>query len=767
MSVTGNAGEAKRSRRLGALSFLQRREERHGKALAEEPDANGRGARAPVLRLYIALVVLVVLLLAGMMLALRTGNQLLSRDARLFDSVTELQLELALAHLWFEEVLAGDRRESIDTVWRHLEAARGHARVLREIESTTEKGFLHLEAPLQRERIEQIEGKLEDIAALAQERWKTRRTSGLGTRSDQQHDELLEELLGLCEEVKAGVQELMAEKKATVDGLRVGLFGGAVLLLGLLGLVFRHHSTERKRKEDELRQSQHRFRSVFASSGDGIHTYDTNSRVTLWNPAMERISGVASEEIIGRSLFEAFPFLETIAEADAIRGSVEGKTAALSEMPYEQPETGRKGWFESTHFPLRDAEGRILGGLGIIRDITERKRAEEEHRRLSEQLQQAQKMEAVGQLAGGVAHDFNNLLTAILGSVEILLLQAERSPEAIPQEARADLREIEHAARRAAELTQQLLAFSRKQITRPEVLDPRRLLAETEEMLHRVIREDTEVDMVIRDGTRHIRADRSQLVQVLINLVVNASDAMPHGGRMTIECADVELDDAHVAAHPGARPGPHVMLAVADEGIGMSSATMEHIFEPFFTTKPVGQGTGMGLATVYGIVSGGGAHLSVESEPGSGSTFRVYFPAVEEELQEPSTSVAGDRSGGSEVILVCEDEEGVRRVASRALRAAGYTVLEAKNGRSALELVAEHDGEIHMLVTDVVMPEMNGRELAEAISSHHPGIRTLFVSGHAKEVLDQRDVESDGTDFLAKPFSPTVLLQRVRELFDG
>jgi len=744
MSITGNAAVA---------------------TIAEEQNANTASARAPVLRVYLALIGLVILSLAGTY-TLDAGNQLVSRDARLLGAVTELRLELALAHLWFEEILAGDRHQSIDGVWQHLEAARGRAHFLLGGESTMLDRLLRFESPVQRERVEQIEGKLRDLTVLTQKRWEAGQTSGIGTQVDKQHDELLKEGLRLCDEVEGEVRELVTARNTVVNRLQLGLIGGMVLLFGFLALVFRRYSVEQRRREQALRQSEDRFRSVFASSGDGIHAYDADSRVTLWNPAMERISGVPSDEIVGRSLFEAFPFLEQIAEADAIRETIQGKTAALSEMPYDMPEIDRKGWFESTHFPLRDAQGQVVGGLGMIRDITERKRAEEEHRRLSEQLQQAQKLEAIGQLAGGVAHDFNNLLTAILGSVEILLLEPEDDSGAISAEGRVDLQQIEHAARRAAALTQQLLAFSRKQVTRPEVLDPRRLLSETREMLQRTIREDIDIDLAVTDGASHIEADASQLVQVLINLVVNASDAMPRGGRVIIECADVELDDAHVAAHPGARPGPHVMLAVTDQGIGMSPDTKEHIFEPFFTTKPVGQGTGMGLATVYGIVSKAGAHVSVESEPGRGSSFRVYFPAVDQEIPEIDPSPTDDRPGGSEVVLVCEDEDVVRRVASRVLRDAGYEVLEAESGRRALELAAEHDGEIHMLLTDVIMPEMNGRELAEAFAPQYPGIRTLFVSGHAREVLDQQDVESGGTDFLAKPFSATVLLRRVREVLD-
>jgi CheY-like chemotaxis protein len=292
------------------------------------------------------------------------------------------------------------------------------------------------------------------------------------------------------------------------------------------------------------------------------------------------------------------------------------------------------------------------------------------------------------------------------------------------------------------------------------------VIRDAEEMLRRLLREDIAFQVSVAPDTRSIRADAGHLEQLLVNLVLNAQDAMPGGGTLRVSCANADLDRAHTNLHTGAQPGPHVMLSVSDTGVGMSEETTEHIFEPFFTTKPMGKGTGLGLATVYGILRQTGAHISVESELGKGSTFTVYFPAVEAAPSRAEAIPSTDTAGGDEVILVCEDEELVRELASHVLRAAGYTVLEAENGRHALEVAADHRGPIHLLVSDVVMPELDGRKLSQEMIRTHPGLRVMFVSGYTNAVLDSEVSIGEGTDFLQKPFTPAVLLQRIRKLLD-
>jgi signal transduction histidine kinase len=416
---------------------------------------------------------------------------------------------------------------------------------------------------------------------------------------------------------------------------------------------------------------------------------------------------------------------------------------------------------------VRDADGNPVDVIGSWIDVTERKRIEEERRGLEADLRQAQKMEAVGQLAAGVAHDFNNILTVILGNAELLLPMLRPGlDEGAANAAKSGLEQVRSAGQRAAALTRRLLAFGRKEMTKTEVLDPEPVIRDAEELLRRLLRENVLFEVNVAPDTRCIRADVGHIEQLIVNLVLNAHDAMPDGGKLSVRCANADLDEAHAAVQIGAQPGPHVMLAVSDTGIGMSEETTEHIFEPFFTTKPMGKGTGLGLATVYGILRQTGAHISVESELERGSTFRVYFPAVEDEPAKAEAAAPTEGSAGDEVILVCEDEESVRRLACLALRTAGYTVLEAEHGRHALEVAAGHRGPIHLLVSDVIMPELDGRKLSQEMTRIHLGLRVMFVSGYTDNVLDSEVSRGKGTDFLQKPFTPAALLQRVRKLLD-
>ncbi|MCK4659781.1 MAG: response regulator [Phycisphaerae bacterium] len=400
----------------------------------------------------------------------------------------------------------------------------------------------------------------------------------------------------------------------------------------------------------------------------------------------------------------------------------------------------------------------------LTREIEERKRAEQERRTLEAQLRHAQKMEAVGQLAGGVAHDFNNILTTILGNAELTIraLEAEFNSDNLE-----GLRQIEQSVQLASVLTRQLLAFSRRQVSHPEVLDFNRALAEMEKLLLRLLTEDIHLTMHLPPTQLCIRADAGQIEQVVMNLVVNARDAMPDGGELTLETTSVMLDEAYLAAHAEAKPGAHVMLAVSDTGIGMTKDTLERIFEPFFTTKTAGRGTGLGLATVYGIVKQAGGHIVVYSEPQRGTTFKIYLPAVMAAPEQPGTMHdTSQMPTGTETILVCEDDELVRNLVVRILQGSGYTVLAAENGEQALKLAAEHRSPLHLLITDVIMPDMNGRKLADMLVAIMPKLRTLFVSGYTSNVIARHGVLDEGVEFLAKPFSQRDLLQRVREVLE-
>jgi signal transduction histidine kinase/CheY-like chemotaxis protein len=394
--------------------------------------------------------------------------------------------------------------------------------------------------------------------------------------------------------------------------------------------------------------------------------------------------------------------------------------------------------------------------------LLESRRAYDELAETQGQLEQAQKMDAVGRLAGGVAHDFNNLLTVILGRTDILLHPLK--PED-PMRRGTEL--IQRTAGRAADLTRQLLAFSRKQVLEPVVLDLSAVTTDMKDMLGRLIGEDVALLTTPTPGLGRVKADRGQIEQVIMNLAVNARDAMPQGGRLIVETADIDLDDEYVRRHVGARPGPHVMLAVSDTGTGIPHEIQPQIFEPFFTTKEQGKGTGLGLATVYGIVKQSGGYIEVDSEPGQGTTFRVYLPRLDAERAPVDRSARpAAAAGGTETILLVEDEEGVRELARDILRASGYTVLEARNGPEALLLCERHQGPLDMLLTDVVMPRMSGRELAERLAPLRPDLSVLYMSGYTDDAVIRHGVLGAGTAFLQKPFTPAILAQRVRETLD-
>jgi two-component system, cell cycle sensor histidine kinase and response regulator CckA len=405
--------------------------------------------------------------------------------------------------------------------------------------------------------------------------------------------------------------------------------------------------------------------------------------------------------------------------------------------------------------PIRDRKGKVVAGLVIFDDVTERKR-------LEQQLRQSQRMEAVGRLAGGIAHDFNNLLTVIVGQSEVML---EGFGPNDPL--REPVQQIDASAQRAAELTKQLLAFSRKQVRQPKVLDLSAIVADLGKMLRRLIGEDVELITRLNSSLGRVKADPGQIEQIILNLAINARDAMPSGGRLTIETNNASLDDQYANQHTDVRPGPYVMLAVSDTGIGMDKETQSRIFEPFFTTKEQGKGTGLGLATVYGIVKQSEGHIWVYSEPGRGTTFKVYLPRVEAPAEiRPRSLDRSDTAIGSETVLVVEDDDAVRRLVRQVMSSAGYTVMECKDADQALSMSSSYSGTIHLMITDVIMPGASGRELAQKITALRTGIRVLFMSGYTDNAIVHHGVLDEDVAFIEKPFTPAKLLRKAREVLD-
>jgi two-component system, cell cycle sensor histidine kinase and response regulator CckA len=481
--------------------------------------------------------------------------------------------------------------------------------------------------------------------------------------------------------------------------------------------------------------------------------FDAEPRVIDWNPAAERIFGYAKREALGISPSDFFP-PSFRREADEILRRIRGGDMSVHSVNENVTKDGRTITCEWLNTPLFEEDGRFAGILCLTQDVTERLA-------LEEQFRQAQKMEAFGQLAGGVAHDFNNLLTVISGYSELLL---EILPPADPN--REMIQEILNAGVRAALLTRQLLAFSRKQLVQLQVLDLNALVASTEKMLGRLIGEDMNLTTVLAPGLDRVKVDPGQVEQVIMNLVVNARDAMPEGGKIMIETANVDLDESYAHSHVGVKPGRYVLLAVSDAGCGMSEEVKARIFEPFFTTKEVGKGTGLGLATVFGIVKQSGGQVSVHSEVGRGTAFKIYLPSVADVIPATQAESAPVLTG-AETILLVEDEKAVRAMAGLALQTNGYMLVVAADGEEAIRLCEQHPGPIHLLVTDVVMPRMGGRQLAERLTVLHPETRVLFLSGYTDDAVVRHGVLQSQVQFLQKPFTVDALTRKVRAVLDG
>ena len=512
--------------------------------------------------------------------------------------------------------------------------------------------------------------------------------------------------------------------------------------------------TEREKAEEALRNSEERYRRLFERNLAGVFRSTVAGRILECNQAFARIFGYDSpEELRGVGASDLYM------EASERERFLERLRAERTIVGYEERFRRRDG---SVAWTLENATllGDVAGEEGVLEgtmiDITERKN-------LEEQFRQAQKMEAVGRLAGGVAHDFNNILTAILGYGD--LLRASLSGDSPLQE---DVEEIRKAAERAATLTRQLLAFSRRQVLTMEVLDLNHLVRDLEKMLRRVIGEDVRIVTLFDRSLGRVRADRGQLEQVLMNLVVNARDAMPGGGTLTIETRNDEIDEARAREHPGLRPGAAVLLAVSDTGTGMDEDTKSHIFEPFYTTKEKEKGTGLGLATVYGIIEQSGGQIFVHSEPGHGTRFEIYLPRVAASADDgvPALQAGSTGIGGTETVLLVERDDAVRRLARETLDPLGYVVLAAERAERGLEIAKEHRGPIHLLVTDVVMPGLTGTGLVASLAKLRPGIPVLYMSGYTESAAIRNGFLEPGAPLLQKPFGPAELARRVRQTLD-
>ncbi len=519
-------------------------------------------------------------------------------------------------------------------------------------------------------------------------------------------------------------------------------------LIGISGTLT--DISARKRAEDEIRK----LSQAVEQSPASVVITDLAGNMEYVNQKFCEVTGYNFEEVTGQN-----PRILNSGETpkDQYKELWETISSGLvwNGQFHNKKKNGELFWEDAMISPIFNNNNRITHYLGIKEDITEKKE-------LEEQFRQSQKMEAIGQLAGGVAHDFNNLLTVINGYTEMVLTRIDRNDPSFDQ-----IQQIKQAGHRASMLTRQLLAFSRRQILQPKVLDANQLLQNMEKLLHRVIGENIDLITIYFKDLGKINADPGQIEQVILNLVVNARDAMPSGGKLTIETMNILLTDEFVRRHKGATIGWFVMLAVTDTGSGMDEETQSHIFEPFYTTKGTGKGTGLGLSTVYGIIKQSGGSIWVYSEAGAGTSIKVYIPLIEESVRDEGDAEPLTKSaGGTETILIVEDDDAVRKLASISLQMYGYNIITATNGDEALANMENYTKDIHLLLTDVIMPNISGRELAQQLSQGRPNIKLLFMSGYTDHSIVEHGILNEKTNFIQKPFSPEFLARKVREVLD-
>ncbi len=538
--------------------------------------------------------------------------------------------------------------------------------------------------------------------------------------------------------------------------------GAAVRVVGSVQDV-----TERHRALAALRASEERYRLIIETTSEGVWLSDAGFLTTYVNQRLAEMLGYAREEMLGQSvwMFIGDACLDT---AMSVRERRMDGTAVTYRCCYRRKD-GSTCWMLAKSNAVLDERGQFAGSVELLTDVSGQMQLEAARDELAaalrgseEQLRQAQKMEAVGRLAGGIAHDFNNLLSVILSYASLATDGLKQSDPL-----RDDLGEIQTAARRAADLTKQLLAFSRKQVLQPRVIDINRVIEDMSSMLRRLLGEDIELTTLLDQKVSHVLADPGQLEQVVMNLAVNARDAMPQGGRLTLATSNAEIEPAALGGSGNVATGEYVIVTISDSGVGMDASTCARSFEPFFTTKPLGKGTGLGLSTVFGIVRQSGGRISIHSEVGVGTTFQIHLPRTDRDVDAPVAGSSAVMRRGTETILLVEDEPQVRSVACTILRRNGYAVLETSNAGEAFLVSREHAGVIDLLLTDVVMPRMSGPKLAEELALQRPDMRVLFASGYTDDAIVHHGVFADGVGFIQKPFTPDALLRKVREALDA
>jgi two-component system cell cycle sensor histidine kinase/response regulator CckA len=651
--------------------------------------------------------------------------------------------------------------QAVLAIIRDITARKQAEEALRESEATLRA---LINAPTDSVLLLDTKGVILDLNKIAAERLEKSRDELIGTLAD---DALPEDIARRRRSIISQIFETGREVR--FEDERNGIWYDTVVhpIMDKDGEVSRlaiiaRDITDRKHAEEALLQSEEKYRTILEEIEDGYFEVDLAGHWTFINDSMCKIHGYPTEELLGadyrqfldeengKKMFEAFNQIYATGESRKI-------------FDYEfVRKDGTKRQVEVSASLKKDLSGKPIGFRGITRDITERKQAAEKMESLQEQLRQSQKMEAIGRLAGGIAHDFNNLLTIIKGYTQLSLIELKEDTPL-----KGNIEQVHRATDRAADLVRQLLAFSRRQILEMKVIDLNAILKSLHNMLRRVIGEDIELVTVLAEDLGRIRTDPGWIEQAIMNLVVNARDAMASGGKLTMETGNVDLDEAYTGGHVVVKPGHYVMLSVSDTGAGMTPEVMERLFEPFFSTKEKDKGTGLGLSTVYGIVKQSGGDIWVYSELGKGATFKIYLPRVDEPLEELREKVLGDQLlRGRETILLVEDEEDVRKLALRVLERQGYEVLAARDGDEALLICKQHKDPIHLMLTDVVMPRMSGHELAKRSLSLRPEMKVLYMSGYTDHAIVMHGILMEGVRYFQKPFTVDALAKKVREVLE-
>ncbi len=710
-------------------------------------------------------VILTLIIIAVMLYSSYNGRSIAERYSPLVDATMEIKLEATTAHLWFEEIISGDRYLDINVVWGHLDQARWYANAMLEGGENQEGKFVPLNDPVLRQKIERTLQGIQNFRSIANKRWAIKSESGVGTDIDQHFDNVFQEFLMSADAVESVLQQAIKSRLRQFYWIQLFLVFSVVVTSVIIIVVLKRYDRQRTndiqnilQREDELRTSEAHLRTLFEALPDLVWLKDADGTYLSCNHRFELFFGAKEEDVVGKTDYDFVnkELADFFRKNDKI-AMVAGK-ASINEEEVTYANDGHVELLETIKTPIFSMDGKMRGILGVGRNITERKNAEETLRR-------SQKMDAIGQMAGGIAHDFNNILGVILGNLGFLKRDVVDNEKALKRIATAEKMSL-----RAADLTKQLLGFSRSEQGQKALpTDINQVIQGMDSLITRSITPEVEVNLSFSSQLWLTDIDFSDFEDALLNLILNARDSMPGGGSLTIETTNKVLDEAYAEKNSSAKPGEYVELSVSDTGKGIAKEIVNRIFEPFFTTKPRGKGTGLGLSMVFGFIQRSKGHIKIYSEPEIGTVIRCYLPRSSEGKKELSFMSPNEvqHSVGNETVLAVDDEEDLLSLAKQYLEMLGYTVLTASNASMALQLLEENPA-IKLLFSDVVMPGgINGFELAEKATGLNPDLKVLLTSGYTGKTQFRKGQARFTTNLLSKPYNLDEIASQVRLVLDA